>query len=79
MEDYNKKAYEEAKEQNESKNRLSAEMQEKLDTLLKKSTSEITHEEMLFVLENMDMQSLIDAAAEKQNQSIINLNNEQQN
>jgi hypothetical protein len=79
MEDYNKKAYEEAKEQNESKNRLSAEIKEKLDFLLKKSTSEITHEEMLFVLENMDMQSLIDAATKKQNESIINLTDEQKN
>jgi acetyl/propionyl-CoA carboxylase alpha subunit len=79
MEDYNKKAYEEAKEQNESKNMLSAEIKEKLDFLLKKSTSEITHEEMLFVLENMDMQSLIDAATKKQNESIINLTDEQKN
>jgi acetyl/propionyl-CoA carboxylase alpha subunit len=79
MEDYNKKAYEEAKEQNESKNRLSAEIQSKLDFLLKKSTSEITHEEMLFVLENMDMQSLINAAAEKQNKQITNLTDEQKN
>jgi len=79
MEDYNKKAYEEAKAQNESKNKLSAEIKEKLDFLLKKSTSEITHEEMLFVLENMDMQSLIDAATKKQNESIINLTDEQKN
>jgi acetyl/propionyl-CoA carboxylase alpha subunit len=80
MEDYKQsKAYLEAKEQNESKNRLSADIQSKLDFLLKKSPADITHEEMLFVLENMDMQSLINAATEKQNQSIINLNNEQQN
>ena len=79
MEDYNKKAYEEAKEQNESKNRLSAEIKEKLDFLLKKSTSEITHEEMLFVLENMDMQALIDAASEKINTQIINVNDVQKN
>jgi acetyl/propionyl-CoA carboxylase alpha subunit len=80
MEDYKQsKAYLEAKEQNDSKNKLSAEMQKHLDMLLKKSPADITHEEMLFVLENMDMQSLINAAAEKQNQQIINLNNEQQN
>jgi acetyl/propionyl-CoA carboxylase alpha subunit len=79
MEDYNKKAYEEAKAQNESKNKLSAEIQSKLDTLLRKSTSEITHEEMMFVLDNMDMQSLINAAAEKQNKQITNLNDEQKN
>jgi len=34
---------------------------------------------MLFVLENMDMQSLIDAATKKQNESIINLTDEQKN
>jgi hypothetical protein len=79
MEDYNKKAYEEAKAQNESKNKLSAEIKEKLDFLLKKSPADITHEEMLFVLENMDMQSLIDAATKKQNELITNLNDEQKN
>jgi acetyl/propionyl-CoA carboxylase alpha subunit len=80
MENYKEsKAYLEAKAQNESKNRLSAEIQSKLDTLLRKSTSEITHEEMLFVLDNMDMQSLINAAAEKQNKQITNLNDEQKN
>jgi acetyl/propionyl-CoA carboxylase alpha subunit len=79
MEDYNKKALREAKEQNDSKNKLSAEMQEKLDTLLKKSPADITHEEMMFVLDNMDMQSLINAATEKQNQSITNLTDEQKN
>ena len=50
---------------------------EKLERLLKKSTSEITHEEMLFVLEHMDMQALIDAAVEKQNTKIINVNDVQ--
>jgi hypothetical protein len=50
-----------------------------LDELLKKSPADITHEEMLFVLDNMDMQSLIDAATKKQNESIINLNDEQKN
>jgi len=52
---------------------------EKLERLLKKSTSEITHEEMLFVLENMDMQSLINAASEKINTQIINVNDVQKN
>jgi hypothetical protein len=52
---------------------------EKLERLLKKSTSEITHEEMLFVLENMDMQSLIDAASQKINTQIINVNDVQKN
>jgi acetyl/propionyl-CoA carboxylase alpha subunit len=80
MEEYKQsKAYLEAKEQNDSKNRLSAEIQSKLDFLLKKSPADITHEEMLFVLENMDMQSLINAASEKINTQIINLNNEQKN
>jgi hypothetical protein len=52
---------------------------EKLERLLKKSTSEITHEEMLFVLEHMDMQALIDAATAKQNTQIINVNDVQKN
>lgn len=42
-----------------------------LEELLRKATSEITHDEMMFVLENMDMQSLIDAAVEKQNKEFI--------
>lgn len=50
---------------------------EKLERLLKKSTSEITHEEMLFVLEHMDMQALVDAAAAKQNTQTINVNDVQ--
>jgi acetyl/propionyl-CoA carboxylase alpha subunit len=79
MEDYNKKALREAKEQNDSKNKLSAEMQEKLDTLLKKSPADIKHEEMMFVLENMDLESLFNAAAKRQNEQITNLTNEQKN
>jgi len=66
MEDYKQsKAYLEAKEQNESKNKLSAEIQEKLDTLLRKSPADITHEEIKFVLENMDMHSILNAALNK--------------
>ena len=79
MEDYNKKAYEEAKAQNDSKNKLSAEMQEKLDTLLKKSPADIKHDEMMFVLENMDLQSLFDAAIKRQNEQITDLTDEQKN
>ena len=80
MEDYKQsKAYLEAKEQNDSKNKLSAEMQEQLDTLLKKSPADITHEEILFVLDNMDLQSLINAVAKSKNEQIINLTNEQKN
>lgn len=45
--------------------------QEKLNRLLKKSTSEITHEEMMFVLEHMDMQSLFEAAVSKTNKEFI--------
>lgn len=52
---------------------------EKLERLLKKSTSEITHEEMLFVIEHMDMQALIDAATEKLNTQTINVNDIQKN
>jgi acetyl/propionyl-CoA carboxylase alpha subunit len=66
MEDYKQsKAYLEAKEQNESKNKLSAEIQSKLDTLLRKSPADITHEEIKFVLENMDMHSILNAALNK--------------
>jgi hypothetical protein len=50
-----------------------------LDELLKKSPADITHDEMLFVLENMDMQALIDAASEKINTQIINVNDVQKN
>ncbi len=50
-----------------------------LEELLKKSPAEITHDEMLFVLENMDLQSLINAAAEQHNKQITNLTNEQKN
>lgn len=44
-----------------------------LEELLKKSTSEITHEEMMFVLENMDMDSLLKAAADRQNQQFVEI------
>jgi len=50
-----------------------------LEELLKKSPAEITHDEMMFVLDNMDMQSLINAASEKINTQIINVNDEQKN
>lgn len=50
---------------------------EKLERLLKKSTSEITHEEMMFVLEHMDLKSLFDSAIQKQNTKIINVNDVQ--
>ena len=38
-----------------------------LEELLKKSPTEITHDEMMFVLDNMNMESLLQAAAERQN------------
>ena len=38
-----------------------------LEELLKKSPMEITHDEMMFVLDNMNMEALVQAAAEKQN------------
>jgi hypothetical protein len=50
-----------------------------LEELLKKSTSDITHDEMMFVLENMDLQSLFDAAIKRQNEKFINLTDEQKN
>ena len=42
-----------------------------LEELLKKTTSEITHEEMMFVLENMDLEALFKAAANKINNQFI--------
>jgi hypothetical protein len=50
-----------------------------LDELLRKSPNEITHEEMMFVLENMDLESLFNAAIQKQNETITNLSDEQKN
>jgi hypothetical protein len=50
-----------------------------LDELLRKSPADITHEEMMFVLENMDLESLFNAAAKRQNEKIINLSDEQKN
>jgi hypothetical protein len=50
-----------------------------LEELLKKSPADITHDEMMFVIENMDMQALIDAASEKINTQIINVNDVQKN
>jgi len=41
-----------------------------LEELLRKSPMDITHDEMMFVLENMNMESLLQAAAEKQNLKI---------
>ena len=68
MTDYKKsKEYLEAKEQNDSKNRLSAEIQEKLSELLKKSPTEIKHDEIMFVLEHMNLESITAAAMQKQN------------
>ena len=42
-----------------------------LEELLKKSPMDITHDEMMFVLENMDIESITAAAMEKQNLQII--------
>jgi acetyl/propionyl-CoA carboxylase alpha subunit len=67
----NSKEYKEAKDQNESKNKLSADIQAELDRLLRLSPTEIKHEEMMFVLEHMDMGSLLKAAAERQNKQFI--------
>lgn len=44
-----------------------------LQELLKKSPAEITHDEMMFVLENMDMASLFEAAVNKTNKDIASL------
>lgn len=42
-----------------------------LEELLKKSPKDITHDEMMFVLENMDLAALINAATKKQNEAFI--------
>lgn len=38
-----------------------------LEELLRKSPMEITHDEMMFVLDNMNMEAILKAAAERQN------------
>lgn len=38
-----------------------------LEELLKKSPMEVTREEMMFILENMSMEALVQAAAERNN------------
>ncbi len=38
-----------------------------LEELLKKSPMEITHDEMMFVLENMNLEAITAAAMERQN------------
>jgi hypothetical protein len=38
-----------------------------LNELLKKSPADITHDEMLFVLENMNLEAITAAAMERQN------------
>ena len=38
-----------------------------LEELLKKSPMDISHDEMMFVLENMDIESITAAAMERQN------------
>jgi hypothetical protein len=38
-----------------------------LEELLKKSPTEITHDEMMFVLENMNLEAIAAAAMERQN------------
>jgi len=42
-----------------------------LQELLKKSPTEITHDEMMFVLENMNMEALFEAAVNKTNKEFI--------
>lgn len=42
-----------------------------LEELLKKSPMEITHDEMMFVLENMDMGALLEAAADRHNKQFV--------
>lgn len=55
--------------------------QEKLNRLLKKSPKEITHEEMMFVLDNMNLESIVEAAFKKHNSELQTLkpNENQQN
>lgn len=53
-----------------------------LEELLRKSPSEITHDEMMFVLDNMNLESIFQAAVERTNKEFIDSvkpNDEQQN
>lgn len=42
-----------------------------LEELLRKSPMDVTHDEMMFILENMDMGTILQAAAERQNKQFI--------
>lgn len=42
-----------------------------LEELLKKSPMEVTHDEMMFILENMDMGAILQAATDRQNKQFI--------
>ena len=57
-------------------------MQEKnkeynLEELLKKSPMDITHDEMMFVLENMNLEAITQAAMERQN--LVSKKSDEQN
>lgn len=71
----------EAYEQAQSKLELEKDMQYNLEELLKKSPMDITHSEMMFVLENMNLEQITAAAMERQNLQIkkSNENNERGN
>ena len=55
------------------------ETQQKLKELLAKSPSEITHEEMMFVLEHMNLEDIFAQAVKRNNEKFINLSDEQKN
>lgn len=42
-----------------------------LEELLKKSPMDITHDELMFVLENMNMGAILQAATDRQNKQFI--------
>lgn len=50
-----------------------------LEELLKKSPMEITQDEMQFVLEHMDMNSLLEQASQKLKKDLLTVKNEQNN
>jgi hypothetical protein len=47
-----------------------------LEELLKKSPMDITQEEMMFVLDNMNLESITQAAIDKQNLQILKASEE---
>ena len=56
-----------------------SENQQRLKELLAKSPNEISHEEMMFVLEHMNLEDIFAQAVKRNNEKFINLSDEQKN